>query len=274
MRISTRELIRQFRIMYEQHWKYVWGKAEKGCVDCSGAFVYALRQFGISYPHGSNAIARRFTVGGMKPVTEARPGMAAFKTRDPGEDRYNLPAKYRPGGSDFNGDLRDYYHIGLVDEDPAYVLNAKGDESGFCRDRIDSGGWDFVADLKEVEYGGKEMETEAKVALPDGKMGGTVNLRSGKSTSASVLAKVPVGSWVKVLSDGADWCEVRYGGQTGFMMTEFLSFEGMGGISDTDDYTITPEEHSRIDKALVQIETYAKGILEQVEEIGSVVGRG
>ena len=42
--ISAKELIKQFQTMYREHWAYIWGKAEKGCVDCSGAFVYAFRQ--------------------------------------------------------------------------------------------------------------------------------------------------------------------------------------------------------------------------------------
>ena len=123
--------------MYKERWSYIWGRAEKGCVDCSGAFVYAYKQLGhISIAHGSNAIARRWIVGGMLPLSMAQPGMAAFKAKSPGEDGYDLPERYEQGGASYTGDLMDYYHIGLVDDDPRFVLNAKSSVAGFCRDKL------------------------------------------------------------------------------------------------------------------------------------------
>ena len=134
--IPVKSLIELFQTMYREHWRYEWGQHREGCVDCSGAFVYAFEQFGRSLPNGSNAIARGYIVGKMLPVSQAKPGMAAFKAKDPGEEGYALPEKYRKGP-----DLRDYYHIGLVDEDPRYVLNAKGTNYGFCKDKLTEKKW-------------------------------------------------------------------------------------------------------------------------------------
>ena len=70
----------------------------------------------------------------------------------------------------FGTDPGDVYHVGLVDDDPEYVLNAKGTNSGFCRDSIKS--WDYVAYLKNVSYN-KEADTmqTATVVLPSGSSG-------------------------------------------------------------------------------------------------------
>lgn len=150
--IPVKELISVFQLMKDENWPYVSpGTNDRNGIDCSGAFVYAYRQFGESIYHGSNRIARVY-VEKLLPISEAKPGMAAFKAREPGEDYYALPQGYMPGGGQYNGDTNDYYHIGLVDEDPAYVLNAKNETAGFTRSKITEK-WDAVAYLKDVEYG-------------------------------------------------------------------------------------------------------------------------
>lgn len=269
--VSASDLISVFQTMYREHWPYVWGAAEKGCVDCSGAFVYAFGLYGIKYPHGSNAIARRFIVGDMVPLGLAEPGMAVFKYKTPGESGYNLPEKYQKGGASYNGLLYDYYHIGLVDEDPDYVLNAKGTNYGFCRDRLTKkNGWDCAAYLADVEYGGESKMEMAKVVLPAGSSGSTVNMRRTPSRSSDIITKVPVGADVTVNSDAGQWCQITYGDKTGYMMSNYLEYVGQGGESDT----ITADAREQIDKALSSMEQFARGILEQTELIGSIVGRG
>ena len=178
-KIPVKDLIAIFQQMYREHWSYVWGAAEKGCVDCSGAFVYAYRQFGQSIAHGSNTIARKYVVQ-LLPISEARPGMAAFKLKKPGESGYDLPAKFKKGGASYNGDLNDYYHIGLVDDDPKYVLNAQGTKAGFTRNKISA--WGCVGYLKAVAYEqeGKTMQTMI-VSAANGK---PVAVRKGNSTEA------------------------------------------------------------------------------------------
>ena len=266
--VPVNDLIEVFQTMYEEHWKYEWGHHEYGCVDCSGAFVYAFQQFGISYPNGSNNIARNYTVGKLLPISEAEPGMAAFKAKEPGEDGYDLPDKYKIGGNAYNGDLKDYYHIGLVDIDPKYVLNAKGTKYGFCRDALtEKNGWDYVAELKYVDYeaggesGGEKMK--ARVVLPAGATGSTVNMRKSASKSADIVCKVPVGAEIDVISDQGQWCEIDYDGRVGYMMSNYIEYDGQDGETET----LTPENQERIDQALKTIE-------EQIEIIGSITGRG
>lgn len=254
--VPVHKLIELFQQMYREHWKYEWGKSEVGCVDCSGAFVYAFRQFGISFPHGSNAIARNYTVGGMLPVSQAKPGMAAFKAHPPGEKGYDLPEKYKD-----SGDLNDYYHIGLVDNDPAYVLNAKGTQYGFFRDKISSG-WDYVAYLKDVDYGEEgKIEMDMTVVLPSGAKGNTVNLREKMDKNSGIVTRVPVGAVVTLLDDFGAWCFVRYENKTGYMMSNYLEYSGQDGES------INQEQYDQINNAL-------KIIQEQTELIGTIIGRG
>lgn len=217
--IPVDELLRLFKRMYNERWPYEWGAAQEGCVDCSGAFVWAYRQFGKSIYHGSNRIARKYVLE-LLPISEAKPGMAAFKLREPGEEYYALPQGYMPGGAQYNGDLNDYHHIGLVDDDPRYVLNAKSTQEGFKRSPI-SEGWDCVAYLKDVKYEEAEpMEVYSAVVIADS--GNTVRMRKAPTTDSPTLAKVPLGETVQVNESAQGWAQIEWDGKTGYMMTKYL----------------------------------------------------
>ena len=164
--IPVQSLIGKFQQMNEEHWPYESpGYNDRRGVDCSGAFVWAYDQFGESIYHGSNRIAR-VHVKELLPISEAKPGMAALKARTPDEDYYALPQGYMPGGGQYNGDLNDYYHIGLVDEDPAFVLNAKNEAEGFTRSSITEK-WDAVGYLTAVDYAGDNEDAD----VPDNPIG-------------------------------------------------------------------------------------------------------
>ena len=242
-KIPVNDLIAWFRKMYEERWRYVWGVAEKGCVDCSGAYVYAYKQFGLSIYHGSNTIARA-SVKSLLPVSAAAPGMAAFKIREPGHPKYALPAKFSPGGAAYNGDLNDYYHIGLVDETGKYVLNAQGTNAGFTRTKINL--WGAVGYLKAVDYG-TETKKEEK---PMQKMRVTakdVAVRKGDSTEAMILKRLPLGTIVDAFDDFNGWREIMYNGLDGWMMSKFLAPVGESD-NPVPGYvrTLTTEEMQRL----------------------------
>lgn len=271
--VKAADLIAVFQRMYRERWPYEWGQHREGCVDCSGAFTYAFSLFHMSVPNGSNAIARRYTVGGMLPISMAHPGMAAFKAKTPEEPGYDLPSKYRDGGKQYTGDLTDYYHIGLVDDDPHYVLNAKGTQYGFCRDELTAkNGWDFVACLQGVDYGSEQEEDHmlAKVVLPEGKSGTTVNMRKGASASNAIIARVPVGTIVEMDQDMGQWCRIVYNGQPGYMQSNYLEYAGQGDETDL----ITAEQLAQIENALQRLEECRDIIQEQIDKIGAIVGRG
>ena len=162
-KIPVANILADFQRMEREHWKYSSDTA-LGQVDCSGAFVWSYKQHGLSIYHGSNRIARRYVLD-LVPYANAKaqglivPGIAAFKTRRPGDPKYALPSSYRKGGAYYNGDLLDYYHIGLVDEDTGYVLNAQGTATGFVRSPITQN-WSHVALLKDVAYDGELPEAD------------------------------------------------------------------------------------------------------------------
>lgn len=164
-KIPAMALVRECQRMWAENWKYVWGGASVDKIDCSGVLVYVYKQHGLKIYHGSNRIAR-VHVERLIPIEEAIagglivPGMAAFRSRGPGEAKYELAAKYKPGGEHYNGDIRAYYHIGVVDEDTAYVLNAAGTRDDFERDLLREG-WSHVAKLTDVDYDTQEQEETA-----------------------------------------------------------------------------------------------------------------
>ena len=200
--IPAAVLISEFQTMYREHWPYEWGAARRGCVDCSGAFVYAYKLHGLSIAHGSNAIARK-SVESLCPISEAAPAYAAFKYYPPWHPKWNLPAKYRKGGSEYNGDLNDYYHVGLVDGTDKNVLNAKSTQAGFSRDPLSK--WSVVGRLKAVNYSGESKGDSPKYG-------------------AAVVAKIPAGTVVSAEDVGdADWLLVRWDGKAGYMMRKFLA---------------------------------------------------
>lgn len=134
-----------------------------------------------------------------------------------------------------------------------------------------NGGWNRVGLWNRFYYtdaieryfngGGGEptMGTAATVVLPDGKSGLTVNMRASASKDGELIDRVPVGAAIDVLSQDATWCQIKYNGMTGYMMTEFIRING-NSDSPGDSVTLSAEEVAQIDNAL--------------ETIGKIIGRG
>lgn len=204
--IERDALIALFERMYEEHWAYEWGAAKAGCVDCSGAFVYAFSVLGgPAIEHGSNAIARK-RAGTMRPVSEAQPGWAAFKWRQEG-----APDGYADG-------LGDYYHIGLVDQTGRCVLNAKGTEEGFSLDPLTR--FDFAAPLDAVSYPDEENHAaqtyQARVVTQEDP------LRLRDAPDGEPIGKLPRGAIVQVLEERGEWFRVRYEESVGYASAQYL----------------------------------------------------
>lgn len=226
MKIKVSELIALFEKMYKEHWSYVWGAARKGCVDCSGAFVYAYKQFGQSIYHGSNRIARKY-VGDLKSIDNAKAGWAAFKWKKDG-----APSDYTDGKGNF-------YHIGLVDRTCKMVLNAKGTNSGFCLDPIDT--WDYVAPLKAVNYSEIIIEnTVTETVLYKATVntqGGSLNFR--KSPNGTKIGTIPNGTIIDVINDNnSNWWKIQYGGKIGYVSTEYVKTNSSSTSTNTSCFNL------------------------------------
>ncbi len=210
--VSKDDLLDLFERMARENWAYAWGAAREGCVDCSGAFVFAYEQLGgPAIAHGSNSILRR-SMGQLLPMSAAQPGYAAVRIR--------AWSEAEAGNRWYGKDPGDVYHIGLVGRD-GKILNAQGTKNGFVES--DPGAWDGCAPLLDVNYG-EEMEDEnvlyqAKVVTKEDP------LRVRRSPiSGDVIGNIPRGALVSVLADSGDgWPRVRYGEWVGCASAAYLS---------------------------------------------------
>lgn len=186
-------------------------------IDCSGAFVYAYRQFGQRIYHGSNRIIRVYCRD-VQPVngTEGlRPGMAIFRSR---RDTSRMKAEYRPGGRYYNPALpEDFYHMGLIASvSPLQIINATSPKA-----RVDTSlrRWTHAGYLKAVDY----ESGDAPTAVVTAESGSSVNLRKAPNRQSPILARVPLGQTVTLLAcDDEAWHKIRWQNKTGYMMKEFL----------------------------------------------------
>ena len=234
---ATNETVRKYGSQWIGH------KVE----DCSGAFVRAYRQRGLSIYHGSNRIAREY-VEELLPVSEAKPGMAAFKARKPGDQLYDLKAEYKPGGSHYNGDLNDYYHIGLVDDNPAYVINAQSTQTGVVRSKV-SNGWDAVGWLKFMEGDKTPMDAQTMIVTTD-----KVNLRAAPDKDSARVEGLNKGDVVTVkLAYDNGWDFVAHGTKQGYVMARFLEA--------SEDMPIVPPNASSDAPDIVDKETIGEWVL-------------
>ena len=226
--IKASALINLFQRMLDERWAYELGAAREGCVDCSGAFVWAYKQLGATIEHGSNSIAH-LRVGEYVPIEEAKPGYAVFKLRPWREDD--------SGNRWFDQQPGDCYHIGLMGRD-GRVLNAQSTKTGFVASPA-SQNWAFAAPLKAVSYsddeeGGETMYGNATVKTQ--KAGSYVNLREGASTRAAVIGKVYDGERINVLREaGTGWVYAKtQAGAEGYMSADYI-VEDAPGADDAED---------------------------------------
>lgn len=226
--IKASALINLFRRMLDERWAYELGAAREGCVDCSGAFVWAYKQLGATIEHGSNSIAH-LRVGEYVPIEEAKPGYAVFKLRPWREDD--------SGNRWFDQQPGDCYHVGLMGRD-GRVLNAQGTKTGFVASPA-SQNWAFAAPLKAVSYsddeeGGDTMFGNATVKTQTA--GSYVNLREGASTRAAVIGKVYDGERINVLREaGTGWIYGKtQAGAEGYMSADYIVEDAPGAESAED----------------------------------------
>lgn len=219
--IPVQSLIEVFRRIVG--WPYASpGVNGPGGIDCSGAFVYAYRQFGQRIYHGSNRIIRVYCrdVQAVNGLSGLRPGMAIFRSR---KDTSRMKAEYRPGGRYYNPALpEDFYHVGLIASvSPLQIINATSPKA-----RIDTSlrRWTHAGYLKAVDYADEAPPAEeTATAVVTAETGGSVNLRKAPDQKSPVLARVPLGQTVTLLARVDEtWQQVRWQGREGYMMKMFL----------------------------------------------------
>lgn len=222
------------------------GDGSDGTCDCIGLIIGAIRRMGLKWTgiHGSNYTARKASVNFRKitSASDLEVGDAVLKARAPGEAKYDLPSRYKKGGVYYNGDLNDYYHIGVVTN--LNPLNITHMTSPTVKIDTSLGKWSYAMRVKPLVNAGAYSDsgeaeqstspsqspasttqptTTAKTATVVAASGRTVKMRQQPSKSCRLYDNVPVGAKVKIVEYGSDWSKISYGRRTGwYMMSNFL----------------------------------------------------
>lgn len=222
---------------------YDIGSSDKNKCDCIGMIKYGLRQNGVTLKTTGTNWTMRNQVRNVRQISGKsvlKKGDVVFKLRKPGESGYNLPSKYRKGGSAYNGDLTDYCHIGTVKSvSPLEIIHmtsptAKTDKS--------IGKWKYAADMdskyisdnaeqepvQDVETQ-QDLEPETDEAIVVASSGKYVKMRKEPSSKCKLYDNVPIGTKVSVVAHGYDWTKISFGKRKGwYMMTKYLDTIGDG----------------------------------------------
>jgi hypothetical protein len=211
--------------------KYELGCSSLSKCDCIGMVKYGLRQNGVTLTTTGTNWTFRNQVCEIRNITDAgslRFGDLVFKFRSPGESGYNLPSKYRKGGSAYNGDLNDYCHVGVVKSvSPLRIIHMT---SPTAKTDTTIGKWRRACSMTEKYISGSApapsppepppYTSEAIVTAPSGLW---VKMRKEPSTSCRLWENVPVGAKVTIVTNGYEWTKINYGRYKGwYMMTKFL----------------------------------------------------
>ncbi len=238
--------------------EYALGCSSKTKCDCIGMVKYGLHQNGVSFSTSGTNWTFRKQVRNIRKITGAsvlQVGDVVFKSRAPGESGYNLPSKYRQGGTAYNGDLNDYCHIGVVKSVKSIrIIHMTSPTS---KEDTSIGKWKWAAELLPEyirDYGSSgsqnvdpvvdpepaaqepvitpaEPVTVAETAVVIAPSGRWVKMRAKPSTGCRLYDEVPIGATVTVETHGYEWTKISYGRRKGwYMMTKFLAIEAEGTV--------------------------------------------
>ena len=228
--------------IYEKKPKYKLGCDGWGeYCDCIGMGRGGLERAGVTdikHMGGTNNFARFCAVNlrKIKSVSELKVGDVLLKVRDKDDKDYPLPDSYRVGGVNYTGDLNNYTHYGTVTKiNPLEITHMT---SPTAKKDTKLGNWTYVCDLPYVDYSGETEGGETPMneeRIVHSSNGGSVNMRSKPSTSGSLIVRVPNGSHVEVIGESGEWCNIKYNGKTGWMMSKYLLVDDATGI---DPYVV------------------------------------
>lgn len=233
------------------------GKGTDGTCDCIGLIIGALERMGIKWKgiHGSNYAARYQTVDleYINSASDLELGDVVYKACEPDgtvrkacnkgtlKRKYDLPSRYKHGGAYYDGDLKDYYHVGDVTQvNPLRITHMTSPHM-----KVDTnldGGWNYHGKAKplvdEARSGHVQDKTEnitepiansgskAIVVADNGK---PVKARQYPSTSCATWDKVKCGTEVTIVEPGETWAKINCGKRKGwYMMAKYLDVVGDG----------------------------------------------
>lgn len=249
------EVIRKLNPAYKQP-----GDGSDGTCDCIGLEIGALRRAGLKWTgiHGSNYAARYQTVNMeyIKSTGDLEKGDIVYKAADEKgvvklacsagtkKHAWTLPARYKKDGAYYDGDLLDYYHVGIVTgTDPLRITHMTS--PAMKVDTSLGGGWNYhgksrpIVEAAEARAGTQAQEPEKQPAEPvpsEGSRaivtadnGKPVKLRQYPNKSCRTWDKVACGTEVEIIEPGEAWAKINCGKRIGwYMMAEFLDVIGDG----------------------------------------------
>ena len=240
------EVIKRLNPAYKQP-----GDGSNGTCDCIGLIIGALKRMGIKWNgiHGSNYAARYQTVGlkYIEKESELQLGNYVYKACDKSNKgkkpcnrgtfnhawTLNKYPRYLKGGAMYNGDLLDYYHVGVVTQlNPLRITHMT---SPRIKVDTDLGNWNYTGKVKPLVEADKTPvatpntpSTGCKaVVVADN--GCPVKMREYPSTSCKTWVSIPCGTEVTIVEPGETWAKINaYGREGWYMMAKFLDVVGDG----------------------------------------------
>ena len=231
---TTREkFVGKCEVIVEAKPKYELGcESTKSC-DCIGMVKYGLHKNGVEFStSGTNWTFRNQVedIRTIKSKDDLKFGDVVFKMKTPSDSGYNLPRRYKPGGDDYNGDLNDYCHIGVVKSvSPLRIIHMT---SPTAKTDTCIGKWKRAACLKDRYISDSEHPTSAPEPVPVptvetatvyAESGRWVKMRKEPSAKCRIYDDVPIGATVTIVTFGYEWTKINYGSRKGwYMMTKYL----------------------------------------------------
>lgn len=210
------------------------GDGSDGTCDCVGLVIGAMRRAGIKWSgiHGSNWFARKEVINLKKieSAKELKVGDVVFQVFEPGQSGYALPARYKKGEAYYNGDVRDYMHIGVVTQVNPLQITHMWKPSVKVDTNIRY--WIYKGWLKrlgtepipELPKTTPQANCKAKVVAQSGKY---VKMRKEPSTKCGIYEELPLGAIVTIEEPGEEWAKISYGKWNNYyMMAKFLEIVG------------------------------------------------
>lgn len=216
--MNTNDFVQAVKALAAKVTRYeTGGSGANGACDCIGLVIGAVRALGGKWTglHGSNYAARSEMQSLELLVTAAQlqVGELVYKSRVPGETGYALPARYSTGG-----DLRDYYHVGVVTSvNPLEITHCTTVSGGIKRDST-LGTWKHHGYLNGIET--KEDTAMAETYRATARK---LAIRQLASVSSKEVTRIDKGTLVTVTGEETNgFLPVTYGGLRGYIMAKYL----------------------------------------------------
>ena len=212
--LNTVDLIRKEKPSYK-----VGHDTSDGTCDNIGFIRGALLRSGvrkIKYMKESNQCARRLRLQ-LREIDSVSRGDIVFKTCDIDDSFIPLSSKYRVGGADYNGDMNNYYDVGIVTKvNPVEILHMT--KKGIKKDKKLSnwnyGGWlPFILEERR-----NDCMTKAIVSSNDS----VAKLYSDPSFACKEFVEIANDTVVVIIDNGNPWAHVSFDGNNGYVLSKYL----------------------------------------------------